>query len=196
MRNGRGRRANGANAPTSAQLSMRINNLERRLTGYRSVPQDNPPPFVERPWNTLELNRTDTLVSGFTTTLTSDDVINYVRKIWGLKDDADVRIQLESCSVWMTVGATLMTPDLVAEYFEIAGAGGSDQNVRTTHRDQGTLNKPAHDKWHWPSSDKREVVSSVDSGLKIAQFTGVEAGSNVTIRLRFLWKSSPAPVAK
>jgi len=175
---------------------MRINNLERRLTGFKTTPQDNPPAFVQLPWNSFTFERTDTLTDPkqLVSVITVQDIIIQIAAKCGLAttppDVANVRVKVQGCQVWMTVGSTLLVPDMEVRFFELSGETASGQQVRSTQRDLGTLNKPAKVGYQFPSADKREIIAEGGVQLKVVQTTAAEAGGNITSRIQVLWQSS------
>jgi len=198
MRQRQSRRRGGFGAPPStAQLSMRINGLERRLTGFKTTPQDNPPAFVQLPWNSFTYERTDTISDPnlLTSTVTVQDIIIQIANKCALSTNpptvANVRVKVQGCQVWMTVGATLLVPDMEVRFFELSGETAANQQVRSTQRDLGTLNRPAKVGYQFPSADRREVIAEAAVQLKVVETTAVEVGGNITSRVQVLWQSSP-----
>lgn len=175
---------------------MRINNLERRLTGFKTTPQDNPPAFVQLPWNSFTYERTDTIsdIASPSSTVTVNDVLVQLAARCALAADppnvANVRVKVQGCQVWMTVGSTLLVPDMEVKFFELSGESAASQQVRSTQRDLGTLNKPAKAGYQYPSADKREIIAEEGTQLKIVETTAAEAGGNITSRVQVLWQSS------
>jgi len=193
-----------ARNPTTAQLLTKVNNLERRMRGFRSVPQDNPPAFVALPWNSFTFERTDTSTDqSLLSVVTVGNILTQVAAKCalqvesGLTRDANVRIKVISAQVWGTVGSNLTVPDMIVRFYEFNGGASlpniTRQQVRDQQRDLGTLNKPAKCGYHFPSSDRQEILSEDSAGdndLKILDVQSAEAGLNLTMRVQILWQSS------
>jgi len=186
---GRGRQtAPAARRPT---LDQRFRNLERRLTGHKTVPATNPPAFVQLPWNSWTFERTDSTTSDLQgINITVGDVLTQIRSRLQLADSADIRIKVQSSQIWCTA-AGLVYPDLEATFYELLGeTTANQQNPRSTQRDKGTLNMPARCGYMYPSADKREIVGSPQSGLIISNGVATSTGSELTFRIQVLWQSS------
>lgn len=187
---GRGRARGRANNATMA-VNQRFRELERRLTGHKTVPALNPPAFVQLPWNSWTFERLDNTTSdlqGFNITVA--DVITQIRARLLLADGADIRIKVQSAQIWCTA-SNLVYPDLEATFYELVGETTSTtQYPRSTQRDKGTLNMPARCGYTYPSADKREVLGSPQGSLIISNGIATESGSNITFRVQVLWQAS------
>lgn len=185
----------GRAQPSNAQLAMRMTNLERRLTGHKTVPQDNPPAYVALPWNSFTYEKTQEAGQALATQSTTvQEVISQIAARCGLADTpprvADVRIKVLSAQVWGTIGSTLAVPEISVEFYEIAGETPTTQRPRSSQRDIGTLNKPAKVGYVYPVADQREIVADDAVALKIADAIAVYEGMNLTTRVQVLWQSS------
>lgn len=172
-------------------VNQRFRELERRLTGHKTVPAINPPAFVQLPWNSWTFERTETTSSdlqGFN--ITVNDVLGQIKSRLLLGDGADVRIKVQACQIWVTASGLLL-PDLEATFYELVGQSTpTNQYPRSTQRDIGTLNMPARCGYQYPSADKREVLGAPDSGLIISNGVATSSGSNLTFRVQVLWQAS------
>jgi len=189
-RGGGGRRLGGRGSGQRTGIRA----LEKRLTGQKVSPPNNPSTFVQLPWNSWTFERTDTTDTAFETTLiTASDIFTQIRANVGLAVNADLRIKVQDASVWCTVAEVLIQPDISVGFFEIAStipAGG--QYPRSVQRDLGTLNMPAKTGYHFPSADKREIMGSLQGAYQILTTNAVTVGSAVTYRIHVLWQSQPA----
>jgi len=184
---GRGRVANQNRAMQA------VRNLERRITGHRTVPANNPPPFVERPWNSWTFERMDNttgVLQGFN--ITVGDIINQIRGKCAIAEEGNqILIKIQSCQVWCTA-SNLIVPDISVTFYEIAGETLSiDQNARSSQRDKGTLNMPAKCGYVYPSSDRKDILNGARANLLVVNAVATELGSNITFRVQVLWQSSP-----
>lgn len=168
-----------------------VRNLERRLTGFKTVPADNPPAFVQVPWNSWTFERTDISTQAFeSTTITVKDILDQIKSKVKLAESADLRIKVQSAQVWLTAAA-LIQPDLEVSFYEIANTiPAAGQYPRSTQRDLGTLQKPAKIGYHFPSADKREIMGNIEDSYKIMSSVANEIDSHVTSRVQVLWQSS------
>lgn len=205
-RRGRATRPAGGRNPTNAQVMAKVNNLERRMKGFRTVPQMNPPAFVSLPWNSFTYERTDTVTDQtLLRTVTVADILKQLAARCalqveeGVPRDANVRIKVISAQVWGTVGSNLTVPDMIVRFYEFNGGASlpnlTRQNVRDQQRDIGTLNMPAKCGYTFPSSDRQEILSEDSAGqgdnsIKILDVQSAEAGLNLTMRCQILWQSS------
>lgn len=193
------RRARGGRAPPStSQLAMRMRNLEKRLTGYKTIPQDNPPAFVQLPWNSFTFEVTQTGdAPGITQIITIGTILTQIATKCGLSIEppnvANVRVKVQSAQVWCTVAATLLQPDMEVKFYELSGEPiAANQQARSIQRDLGTLNKPAKVGYVFPNADKREIIGTDDvAALKVLSAEAVAGGSRLTSRVQVLWQSSP-----
>lgn len=191
--NGRGRRRGApARAPTNAQLAVQMREMERRITGHKTVPANNPPAFVQLPWNTFTYERSDTTEG--TLEVQSVTVTNILTQLVGRVGLGTTvpRIKVQSAQVWCTVAGTLVHPDIQVSFYELSGeTSTSIQQPRSTQRDLGTLNMPAKCGYKFPMADTREIVGTDAGGLTVLSATAVEEGSIVTSRVQILWQASP-----
>jgi len=185
---GRGRGRNNQSRATQA-----IRNLERRLTGHKTVPANNPPSFVERPWNSWTFERQDLTNSDLQfVNIFVSDIINQIRSKCAIDSSGIVNIKVQSAQVWCTA-STLIVPDISVNFYELAGESGSTvQNARSAQRDKGTLNMPAKCGYVYPSTDRKDILgSSAQTGLLVVQAAATSSGSNVNFRVQVLWQSKP-----
>lgn len=197
MRGGyaRGRGRVTQRAPTNLQLANQMRNMERRMTGHKTVPANNPPAFVQLPWNSFTFERTNqTTDAASSSTVTVIDVLTQIVNKVGLSTspDAQVRIKVRSAQVWCTVAGTLVHPDMEVQFYELSGENTSAvQQPRSTQRDLGTLNLPAKVGYVFPLADAKEILAAPDAALRIVTATVAETGSELTTRIQVLWQSSP-----
>jgi len=187
----RGRGRGRGNNQTRAVQAVR--NLERRLTGHKTVPANNPPSFVERPWNSWTFERLDTTGSDLQfINIFVSDIISQIRSKCAIDTSTGIiNIKVQSAQVWCTA-STLIVPDISVNFYEIAGeTSSSAQNARSTQRDKGTLNMPAKCGYVYPSTDRKDILGSAQSGNLIVQAAATQSGSNVTFRVQVLWQSKP-----
>lgn len=168
-----------------------IKALERRLTGHKTSPSDNPTSFVQLPWNGWTFERTDVTDAAFeSVTISVSDIRQQITVALGLEIGAsDLRIKVHSAQTWCTVTSTLLHPDISTKFYELV-AVSTDQYPRETARDLGTLNKPAKIGYNFPSADRREIMGSAQDAHKIVETTAVTAGSAITTRVQVLWQST------
>lgn len=189
--NGRGRGRAPRAAPRRPTVDQRFRNLERRLTGHKTVPSTNPPAFVQLPWNSWTFERVDNTTSdlqGFN--ITVGDILTQIRSRINIDANADIRIKVQSAQIWCTA-ANLIYPDLESTFYELSGETTStDQNPRSVQRDKGTLNMPARCGYMYPSADRREIVGQNQQGLIISTGIATQSGSDITFRVQVLWQSS------
>ena len=188
---GRGRGRSGrANAGRNT-VHQQIRNLERRLTGHKTIPAANPPAFVQVPWNSWTFEReeqTTTDLQGYQ--ITVGDILTQIKARLGLGDQSGVRIKVQSSQVWCTA-ASLIYPDVEGAFYELVGETQSiNQSVRSTQRDKGTLNMPARVGYLFPSADRREILGSSEQSLIIVNAVASSAQSRVTFRVQVLWNSN------
>jgi len=187
---GRGRAGGRANNATLA-VNQRFRQLERRLTGHKTVPATNPTAFVQLPWNSWTFERLETTTANLQgINITVSDILAQIRSRVLLDANADIRIKVQSAQIWCTA-STLVYPDLEATFYELVGESTStNQYPRSTQRDKGTLNMPARCGYNYPSADKREVLGAPESGLIVSTGVATDTGSNLTFRVHVLWQSS------
>jgi len=188
-RAGRGRQAN--NRSTQSHIERRFNALERRLTGAKTVPAENPPAFVQLPWNSWTYERAVTTSAALETiTVSVDNIREQIRGNVKLATDADIRIKVQSAQMWVTA-PTLLYPDLEATFFELSGEKqAADQYARSIQRDKGTLNMPARCGYMFPSADRREILGASEVSLNVVAGRPTAEGSELTFRVQVLWCSS------
>lgn len=177
--------------PNPAMQAVRA--LERRMNGHKTVPANNPPAFVQRPWNSWTFERLETTTGELQgVNITVGDVIQQIRNKCAIAADGNqILIKVQSAQIWCTASG-LIYPDLDAAFFELAGESTSiDQNERSAQRDKGTLNMPAKVGYVYPSSDRKEILNGNDSALIICNGIASETGSNLTFRIQVLYISSP-----
>ena len=199
-RNGNRRRQvqNEAPVPNNAQLARRLRDMERRMTGYKTVPANNPPAFVQLPWNTFTYEKTQTAGQALAAQVTTvqDILVQIAAKIALATEPptvANVRVKVQSAQVWCTVADQLIHPDMEVAFYELSGeSSATTQQPRSTQRDLGTLNMPAKCGYTYPIADQREIVADDLTLLKVVKATAVQAGSVLTTRVHVLWQSSPS----
>jgi len=182
---------------SNARLASRLTNLEHKLNGRKTVPQDNPPAYVALPWNSFTYEKTQEAgQANAVQSTTVQDILAQVVARCGLADSpprvADVRVKVMSCQTWGTVGSTLLVPEILSEFFELSGETVTTQRPRSSQRDIGTLNKPAKAGYIFPVQDQREIVADDNVALRVADVTAVYQGMNLTTRVQILWQSSVA----
>jgi len=196
MTRGRGTRTARRGMPNgNARLANRITMLEHKLSGRKTVPQDNPPSYVALPWNNFTYEKTQEAgQAGAVQSTTVQTIFAQLVARCGLSDTepniADVRVKVLSCQVWGTVGGTLLVPELLAEFFELSGESATSQRPRSSQRDIGTLNKPAKAGYVFPVQDQREIVAGESVNVRVADVTAVYQGMNLTTRVQVLWQAS------
>jgi len=180
----------------NARLANRITTLEHKLSGRKTVPQDNPPPYVALPWNNFTYEKTQEAgQAGAVQSTTVQSIFAQLVSRVMLSDTepniADVRVKVLGCQVWGTVGGTLLVPEILAEFFELNGESATSQRPRSSQRDIGTLNKPAKAGYVFPIQDQREIVAGENVNVRVADVTAIYQGMNLTTRVQVLWQSSP-----
>lgn len=191
MVNGRGRgRVNRGGAAVQT-VNQRFRQLERRLTGHKTVPATNPPAFVQVPWNTWTFECTEKTASdlqGFN--ITVQDILTQIKTRLLFADNAGLRIKVQSAQIWCTASG-LIFPDLEATFYELSGESTSiNQYPRSVQRDKGTLNMPARCGYMYPSADKREIVGTPEAGLIVSTGVATSTGSELTFRVQVLWQAN------
>lgn len=197
MNRGTGNRRSGQmHGPTTAQLAQRMRGLERRLTGFKTIPRDNPPAFVALPWNSFTYEVTnESGQAGASQIITVQEILAQLATRCALAttppEVANVRVKVQSCQVWCTVAGALVQPDIETTFYELSGeAAAASQQARSIQRDLGTLNKPAKVGYVYPSADRREIIADDLAALKVVSTVVVPAGARVTARVQVLWQSS------
>lgn len=186
-------RARGGRVPRPNPAMQAVRNLERRMTGHKTVPANNPPAFVQRPWNSWTFERLETTDANLQgVNITVGDVIDQIRTKCAIAAQGNqILIKIQSSQIWCTASG-LIYPDLDAAFYELAGETTStDQNERSSQRDKGTLNMPAKVGYVYPSTDRKDILNVNDRSLIICNGIATEAGSNLTFRVQVLWISSP-----
>lgn len=189
MTRGRGR----GRATNQSRAMQAVRNLERRMTGHRTVPANNPPAFVERPWNSWTFERLDGTTGDLQgINITVGDIISQIRSKCAIAEgNTQILVKIQSSQVWCTA-STLIVPDMSVTFYELAGETSStEQNVRSAQRDKGTLNMPAKCGYVYPASDRKDILGSSRAGLLICNAVATATGSNLTFRVQVLWQSSP-----
>lgn len=189
----RGRGRGRVNNRTRAVQAVR--NLERRITGHKTVPANNPPAFVQRPWNSWTFEKLETTTSNLqTVTITVNDIVNNIRSRGAIGVTGNqIQLKVLSSQIWCTA-SSLTYPDLEAAFFELQGEVPTTQNVRSLQRDKGTLNMPAKAGFMFPSADRRDIVGDLGPSintLRVCSGTATNTGSNLTFRVQVLWQTLP-----
>lgn len=189
--NRRGRGANSAAPVTRRELTA----LKNEVTGCRVRPQANPPAYVQRPWNSWTFQRTDVTTATFETTfITVGSIIDQIRGRCNINTTGSgeignqISIRIQMAQVWVTA-AGLILPDMEVQFFEL-NPNDANQQIRYTQRDVGTLNMPAKCGYRYPMNDTKEVLSDNDSTLNVVATAAEATGSEVTHRIKVLWRSS------
>jgi len=164
--------------------------------GHSVVPSLDPHAYVQRPWNSWTFQRTEFTTADFETVdITVQDVVDQIRSrcninATGASGEANqIQVRIQAGYFWVTA-ASLIQPDLEAQFYELSPVVPISQNVRSTQRDVGTLNMPAKVGYSFPSTDSKEVLGTNDGNSKIMSCTAAANGSRVTSRIILLWKSS------
>ena len=110
-----------------------------------------PPSFATRPWNAFTYSVTYDGTGG-DISVTTSQIVAYLRNKLGLEGTAEVPIKLEMARVWSTAqGGSFTYPILTAQFYELQASGSSLlQNARMDIRDHGALNTPAKAGYLWP----------------------------------------------
>lgn len=185
---GRGRRPMGQPAALTA-----VRNLERKITGHKTVPANNPPAFVQRPWNSWTFERAEVTTETFQGfNITVGDIIDQIRGKCAIAAEGNqILIKVQASQIWCTA-SNLTYPDLDAAFFELAGESASiDQKERSTQRDKGTLNMPSKVGYVYPTADRKDILGINQRGLIVCNGIATAIGSNLTFRVQVLWQSSP-----
>jgi hypothetical protein len=155
----------------------------------------NPPAYVQRPWNAWTFQRTDVTTAAFeTTSITVGSIIDQIRGRCNINTTGSgdignqISLRIQMAQVWVTA-AGLILPDLECQFFEL-NPNDSSQQIRYTQRDVGTLNSPAKCGYRYPANDTKEVLSDGDSTLSVVATTAAATGSDITHRIKVLWRSS------
>lgn len=163
------------------------------MTGHKMVPANNPPAFVQRPWNNWTFERLETTTTDLQgINITVGDIIDQIRAKNAIAETGNqILIKVQAAQIWCTASG-LIYPDLDAAFYELAGESTStDQNERSTQRDKGTLNMPAKVGYVYPSTDRKDILGANQRGLIVCNGIATEATSNLTFRVQVLWQSSP-----
>lgn len=184
-------RNNGPQHVTTA-----IRQLERRLTGHKTVPANNPPAYVQRPWNSWTFERTEITTAdlqGYS--ITVGDIINQIRAKCNIAADNQgvanqILIKVQSSQIWCTASG-LILPDVDAAFYELSGEKvATAQNERSSQRDKGTLNMPAKVGYMYPNADRKDIFGPAEAALLVCNAIATESGSNLIFRVQVLWQSS------
>lgn len=186
----RGRGRGRGSVPSRAMQAVR--NLERRMTWHRTVPANNPPSFVERPWNSWTFERLDTTTTDLQLLIILvSDIVLQIRGKCSIAETANILIKVQSSQIWCTA-STLIVPDISVNFYELSGESSSSvQNSRSSQRDKGTLNMPAKTGYVYPSADRKDILGTPQANLTVCDATPSANGSNVTFRIQVLWQSTP-----
>lgn len=189
MTRGRGR----GRVTNQSRAMQAVRNLERRMTGHRTVPANNPPAFVERPWNSWTFERLETTTTQLQgISITVNDIITQIRSKCAIAaENNQILIKIQSAQIWCTA-STLIVPDISVTFYELSGETiSTEQNQRSTQRDKGTLNMPAKCGYVFPTTDRKDILGTARAGLLVCNAIGTDVGSNITFRVQVLWQSSP-----
>ena len=188
------RRGPPARVLTNAQVVQRLTNLEHRLTGHKTIPQDNPPAYVALPWNSFTYEKTQIAGSAGAdqvTTIAEIQVQLFARcGLQGQPTPANVSVKVQSAQVWGSAGQTLMAPEISTKFFELSGESPTSQAARSQQRDVGTLTKPAKTGYAFPVSDRKEITGDQPT-LKVVEAIAIYEGMYMTTRVQILWQASP-----
>lgn len=178
-----------------ARVNQRLNNLKIQTNGTKFTPAQNPPDFVEIPWNQYTWERTDEPAEFVDLNFTVEDIINQIRNRLnispaGIAETGNViKVKIQDIASWGTAAVqTVGIPDLKMRVYELNPSDAL--TARTTLRDIGTLNMPARCGYKFPISDSQQVLSDTDAAIKIANVQVAGTGLRVTTRVHVLWKSS------
>jgi len=194
MRGTRPRRRGAVRPLSNAQVSQRMTALERRLTGHKTVPQNNPPAYVALPWNSFTYEKTQ--IAGAAgadqvTTIAEIQVQLFARcGLQGQPNPAKVSVKVQSAQVWGSAGSTLMAPEISTKFFELSGESPTSQSIRSQQRDVGTLSMPAKTGYAFPVSDRKEIAGDQPT-LKVVEAVAIYEGMYMTTRVQILWQAEP-----
>jgi len=177
--------------PTQAAvMKTALRQLEMRMSGHRTIPAQNPPAFVQLPWNSWTYQRTDRTQSQLErVTVTLGDIAAQIKARLGidnLEQTKGIRIKVQGAQIWCTA-STLVLPEIDCTFFEIdAGA----TQPRSNQKDIGTLQNPAKCGYRYPNSDRKNVLSfPFDSDQTICDAIASSQDSDVTLRIQVLWQT-------
>jgi len=177
------------------QTRREINTLRHQLMGRATIPSPNPPMYVQRPWNSWTFQRTDFTTEEFETVgITVADIVNQIRgrcninTVGSTGNANQISLRIASAQVWVTA-ASLILPDMEVSFFEL-NPNDTNQSIRYTQRDVGTLNMPAKCGYAYPMNDSKEVLGSDDGTSLVVSTTANATGSQITQRIQVLWRSS------
>lgn len=190
--NNRGRRGVRSAAPVTRR---ELTALRQEVTGCKMRCQANPPAYVQRPWNSWTFQRTDVTTATFeTVTISVGSIIDQIRGRCNINTTGSgdignqISLRIQMAQVWVTA-AGLILPDLEVQFFEL-NPNDASQQIRYTQRDVGTLNMPAKCGYRYPMNDTKEVLSDGDSTLSVVATAAEAIGSEITHRIKVLWRSS------
>jgi hypothetical protein len=151
--------------------------------------------YVQRPWNSWTFQRTDFTTADFEgVTITVKDIQDQIRgrcninTVGSTGNANQISLRVTSAHVWVTA-SSLILPDMETTFFEL-NPNDTNQSIRYTQRDVGTLNMPAKCGYSYPLNDSKEVLASNDEALNVVLTTPNATGSQVTHRIHVLWRSS------
>jgi hypothetical protein len=172
-----------------------LTQLRNQMTGHTFNPSYDPAMFTERPWNSWTFQRTSLSSEGaLASEITVGDVIDQIRARCNINPEGaqgvanDISIRISSAAVWCTASG-LILPDIEAVFYEL-DPNAVTASIRRTQRDQGTLNRPARCGYKYPLTDSKAVLSEDSRTTPIATAVAGSAGSDITVRLTCVWKSS------
>lgn len=190
------RRNNSTRQGAVARMNQRLNNLKIQTNGTKFTPANNPPDYVEIPWNQYTWERTDVNDSNLEILpITVENIINQIRNRLNISDQGIaetgnvIKLRILDVASWGTAAVqTTGIPDLKMRVYELNPSDAL--TARTTLRDVGTLNMPAKLGYKFPVTDSRQILSDVDGAIQIATLQPATVGTRVTTRVHVLWKST------
>lgn len=190
-------RGNRRTRPSRGAMATRqeLLALKREVIGCAVVPQNNPPVFIQRPWNSFTFQRTDTTTAEFEgVSITIGDIISQIRGRLNINPVGEgakgnlISLRIQAAQAWVTA-AGLIQPDMEVTFFEL-NPNDANQQIRYTQRDVGTLQMPGKCGYRYPMNDSKEVLSDADAALFVLTTTAAAIGSYVTNRIQLVWRSS------
>lgn len=183
-----------ANNNRGGGYRVAITRLEHRMNGHRVVPSNDPPTFVQRPWNSYTFNRSAAATQdGDFVNVEVDDLFTQIISNCGLDTTATLEIKVLRGYVWCaTNGPTFTSPVLVAQFYEGSVSSAGTTAVRSDQRDVGTLSRPAKAGYVWPINEQRNVFIKGGTSVPIIGATALEAGCLITVRVHLLWRATGA----
>lgn len=187
------RRRRNPGASAQSVVKRQINSLKQEMMGHQLRPAVDPPAYVDKPWNDWTFSRTEDLLQDYNVVeITVGDIINQIRSrcninAFGVNSSVNViQLRIQRAQVWCTVAETLLQPDLDVSFFELSG---DNKVIRKQLRDIGTLNRPAKVGYQYPVTDSQDVLNDDNASNIILQYQAVRQGSNITTRVKCLWRS-------